>query len=145
GLTLENNSISFSGRFKKRNADPLKLGLYVDGVLSASQEFGVVDHAFRGSMILDNKHLDGQPHRIELRLFPQMLVLGSLYEILPMQITPWSILQLHARPPLDAALAPAARHHLRSYQLWFERIQLGNTGRLPPLAALHAELLQGFK
>lgn len=145
GLTLENNSISFSGRFKNRNADPVKLGLYVDGVLSASQEFGVVDRAFRGSMILDNKHLDGQPHRIELRLFPQMLVLGSLYEILPMQITPWSILQLHARPPLDAALAPAARHHLRSYQLWFERIQLGVAGRLPPLAALHSELLQGFK
>jgi UDP-N-acetylmuramyl pentapeptide phosphotransferase/UDP-N-acetylglucosamine-1-phosphate transferase/GT2 family glycosyltransferase len=143
-FALENNSVSFSGQFKRKQPGALKLGLYIDGALSTQREFKLADNGFRGSFLIDDRHLDGAVHQIELRLLPEMTLLASTYELVPMQITPWAVLQFHARPPMDASLAPAARHHFRSFQLWFEKIQTGIVERMPPLSMLHAELLRGF-
>jgi UDP-N-acetylmuramyl pentapeptide phosphotransferase/UDP-N-acetylglucosamine-1-phosphate transferase/GT2 family glycosyltransferase len=143
-FTLENNNVSFAGQFKRKPPSAAKFGLYIDGTLSNQREISIAGNAFRGSILIDDKHLDGAVHQIELRLLPEMTILAGTYELVPMQITPWAILQYHARPPLNASLAPAARHHFRSYQLWFEKIQSGIIERMPPLSALHAELLGGF-
>ncbi|HEX3162873.1 MAG TPA: glycosyltransferase, partial [Pseudolabrys sp.] len=40
-------------------------------------------------------------------------------------------------------LSQQARHHFRSYQLWFERLRSGNP--VPPLQTLYAELQQGVR
>ncbi|MGH6888542.1 MAG: glycosyltransferase [Rhizomicrobium sp.] len=42
---------------------------------------------------------------------------------------------------LDGAHSDRARHHLRAYRFWFERLRVHGIAGLPPLDLLHAELL----
>jgi GT2 family glycosyltransferase len=143
-FALENNSVSFSGRFVGDMPDELKYGVFVDGEISSTGTIDGRDQAFGTSVVLDNKHMDGCAHRIELRSLPSMASLSSSYELLPIHITPWSALQSYARAPLDSSLAPAARHHFRSFQAWLEKIQTSGSADVPALAALHQELVKGF-
>jgi GT2 family glycosyltransferase len=144
-FSLDNNSVSFSGRFVGEHPDELKFGIFVDDDLSATGVLDSPDYSFGASVLLDNKHMDGGAHRIDLRRLPELTRLHGSYEILPLHITPWAALQGYARPPLDATLSPAARHHFRSFEAWFEKIQSGAAVKVPALASLHAELVNGFK
>ncbi len=144
-LGVAHGRLSFSGKRVAGNGGAISLGLFVDGDVSASCTLLPRGDRFSGTLRLDHSHLDGQPHLLELRELPGMAIVGHLYEILPLHITPWNVLQASLRPPLDATLAPQARHFLHSYQLWFERARAGGMRTIPPLDVLQAELLQGFK
>jgi GT2 family glycosyltransferase/glycosyltransferase involved in cell wall biosynthesis len=137
-----NDKVLVSGFVTRRETRSVQLGAFVDGMLAGSGTLPVTNGQFLGYLPIDRRHLDGAAHFLELRELPNLQVLASSYEILPLHITPWTALQGYAQPPLDGTLAPQARHHLHSYRLWLENISDG--ARLPPLAALHAELLQGF-
>ncbi len=141
-LSVDASRVEFTGRFKGAIPDQLVLGVFVDGDLSGSSVVEANGQAFSGIASLSSKHLDGAAHLIELRRLPQMLSLASSYEILPMQITPWSAVQVYAGAPLDGAMAPAARHHLRSFRAWFDEIQADPSVRIPPV---YDELLRGFQ
>ncbi len=141
-LSVDASRVEFSGRALAYIADPLNIGVFVDGVLSGSSLVEPDGQNFGGVIFLSSKHLDGAAHQVELRLLPQLLSLASAYEILPMQITPWDAVQVYAGAPLDGTLAPAARHHLRSFRAWFEKIQVDPSVRIPPV---YDELLGGFR
>ena len=140
---FENASVRFSGSCPVDAEREYTVGLFVDGDLSASCAITSRSASFSGTILLDRCHLDGCPHQLELRELPYMSLLASSCQITPLQMTPWNALQTYARPPLDGALSQQARHHFRSYQLWFERLR--NGGQVPPLQWLHAELQQGFR
>jgi GT2 family glycosyltransferase len=139
---LENACVSFTGSCSGSPHD-YSVGLFVDGDLSASCTVTAKGGTFSGTILLDRCHLDGRPHQLELRELPYMAVLAAACHITPLHMTPWSALQVHARPPLDGTLSQQARHHFRSYQHWFERLQRGEA--VPPLQLLRAELQQGFR
>jgi len=141
-LSVDASRVEFSGRTLGYMDDPLNIGVFVDGVLSGSSLVEPDGQNFGGVIFLSSKHLDGAAHQIELRLLPHLLSLSSAYEILPMQITPWDAVQIYAGAPLDGTLAPAARHHLRSFRAWFEKIQVDPSVRIPPV---YDELLGGFR
>jgi hypothetical protein len=141
-LSVDASRVEFTGRFKGAVPDQLTLGVFVDGDLSGSSVIETNGQSFSGTASLSSKHLDGGAHLIELRRLPQMLSLASSYEILPIQITPWSAVQVYAGAPLDGTMAPAARHHLRSFRAWFDKIQADPSARIPPV---YDELLGGFR
>ncbi len=141
-LSVDASRVEFTGRFKGYEPDQLTLSVFVDGDLSGASVVETDGQTFSGAASISSKHLDGGAHLIELRQMPQMLALASTYEILPMHITPWSAVQVYAGAPLDGTLAPAARHHLRSFQAWFEKIQADPSVRIPPV---YDELLGGFR
>lgn len=141
-LSVDASRVEFAGRFKGAIPDQLTLGVFVDGDLSSSSVIQTNGQVFSGVASLNSKHLDGAAHLVELRRMPQLLALASTYEILPMQITPWSAVQVYAGAPLDGTAAPAARHHLRSFRAWFDRIQADPSVRIPPV---YDELLGGFR
>lgn len=142
---FENNVVSFAGECTLGHESDISLAVSVDGDLSASCEIAPKGGIFAGSMILDRSHLDGRAHLVELRDLHGLTTLASLYQVLPLHITPWNALQVHARPPLDRSLAPEARHILRSYQHWFEHLRRSGPDHVPPLDLLERELSQGFK
>lgn len=139
---FENTGVSFSGTCTGSAARERVLGLFVDGELSASCAVRCGE-SFSGTILLDRCHLDGRSHQLELRELPYMSVLASSFQITPFHMTPWNALQTYARPPLDGTLSQQARHHFRSYQLWFERLRKGDP--VPPLQSLYAELQQGIR
>ena len=141
-LSVDASRIEFAGRFKGAIPDQLMLGVFVDGEFSGPGVLEMNGQTFSGIASLSSKHLDGAAHLVELRRLPQMLSLASVYEILPMQITPWSAVQAYAGAPLDGTMAPAARHHLRSFRAWFDKIQADPSVRVPPV---YDELLGGFR
>jgi len=141
-LSVDASRVEFAGRFNGVVPDQLTLGVFVDGALSGSSVIETDGQAFSGIASLNSKHLDGGAHLVEIRRLPHMSALASTYEILPMQITPWSAVQLYAGAPLDGTLSPGARHHLRSFRAWFEKIQADPSVRIP---AVYDELLGGFR
>ncbi len=143
-LSVENSLVVFSGAVEGNSADGLSLGLFVDGELSASSVIRAQSRSFSGAILIDARHLDGASHHVELRELPTMAVLASTYEFLPLHLTPWQALQAYARAPLDGTLAPAARHHFRSYRLWLEKMADRPEG-IPPISRLYAEILHGFR
>ncbi|HEY5049181.1 MAG TPA: glycosyltransferase [Rhizomicrobium sp.] len=143
-ISLQNSLILFSGVIEGSFANELKLGLFVDGELSASTELRPPGRRLTGAMRLDPRHLDGAIHYLALRDLSNMAVIASIYEFLPMHVTPWEALQTYARAPLDGTLSPAARHHFRSYRLWLDRIA-EHPGNIPPIGRLYGELLHGFR
>jgi GT2 family glycosyltransferase/glycosyltransferase involved in cell wall biosynthesis len=142
---FQNSTVTFSGN--RITADPaiLSLGVFVDGELSASCTLAPEGPAFAGTMALDHAHLDGRAHMLELRDTAKMNILATLYQILPLHITPWQALQQFARPPLDGTLSQQARHHFHSYRLWFDRLREKGPDGVPPLDALYGEIQQGFR
>jgi len=143
GFQFDNASVSFAGSCPGNAEHEYGIGLFVDGDLSASCLVTSRGDSFSGTIVLDRCHLDGRPHQLELRELPYMSLLASSCQITPLHMTPWNALQTYARPPLDGTLSQQARHHFRSYQLWFERLRNGEP--VPPLQSLHAELQQGFR
>jgi len=143
GFQFDNASVSFTGSCGANAEREYGVGLFVDGDLSASCVVASRGGSFSGTIVLDRCHLDGRPHQLELRELPYMSLLASVCQITPLHMTPWNALQTYARPPLDGTLSQQARHHFRSYQLWFERLRNGM--QVPPLQSLHAELQQGFR
>jgi len=142
---FENSCVLFSGEHGAAGSTTVSLGLFVDGELSASCELSAEDPSFSAAMILDHAHLDGRAHLLELRETARMNILATLYQILPLHITPWQALQSFARPPLDGTLAQQARHHFHSYRLWFDRLRETGPEAVPPLDMLYAEIQQGFR
>ena len=140
---FEYASVSFSGNCPRDVEREYVIGLFVDGELSASCAVMGRGELFSGIVVLDRRHLDGRPHQLELRQLPYMSLLASSWQITPLHMTPWNALQTYARPPLDGTLSQQARHHFRSYQLWFERLRSGQPA--PSLQSLYAELQQGFR
>ncbi|HEX3431055.1 MAG TPA: glycosyltransferase [Rhizomicrobium sp.] len=138
-----NACVSFSGTCTGSPENEYSVGLFVDGDLSATGTIAAKGSSFSGTILLDRCHLDGRPHQLELRQLPYLSLLASSCQVTPLHTTPWNALQTYARPPLDGTLSQQARHHFRSYQLWFERLRDG--GQAPPLETLYAELQQGFK
>jgi GT2 family glycosyltransferase/glycosyltransferase involved in cell wall biosynthesis len=143
-LSIENNLLQFSGSVARQGLTDLNLGLFVDGTLAGSSIFPLSGRRLFGSVLIDDRFLDGAGHLLELRELPGMALAASSYELLPLHITPWQALQTYARAPLDGTLSPSARHHFRSYKLWLDTLSEGRQN-LPPIARLHGELLQGFK
>src|ERR1700733_1246355 len=144
-LRFENSCVILSGERRSIGSTILSLGLFVDGELSASCQLSVEGQTFSATMILDHAHLDGRAHLLELREMVGMNILATLYQILPLHITPWQALQAFARPPLDGTLAQQARHHFHSYRLWFDRLYHDGPEGVPPLDMLYAEIQQGFR
>jgi GT2 family glycosyltransferase/glycosyltransferase involved in cell wall biosynthesis len=142
---FENSCASFAGECSGGTPRPFSLGLFVDGDLSASCTIAPEARSFAGRIVLAHTHLDGRAHVLELREVPEMALVASAYQVLPLHITPWSALQSYAGPPLDGTLSHQARHHLHAYRLWFERLRSTGVADLPPLDQLHGELLQGFR
>lgn len=138
-----NACVTFSGSGEENGERKHSLGLFVDGELSAACTVISRGGHFSGAIVLDRSHLDGRPHQLDLRELPSMSLLASSCQISPLHMTPWNSLQSYARPPLDGALSQQARHHFRSYQLWFERLCAGHPA--PPLQLLRNELQQGFR
>ncbi|HEX4077933.1 MAG TPA: glycosyltransferase [Rhizomicrobium sp.] len=142
---FENSCANFSGTCPDSSLSKLSIGLFVDGDLSASCTVSTAGTAFSGTIVLDHSHLDGRSHLLELRETSGMSLLASLYQVLPLHITPWNALQTYAGPPLDGTLSQQARHHFRSYRLWFGKLRNRGLESVPPLDSLYAELLKGFK
>ncbi|SBO44338.1 glycosyltransferase [Cyanobium sp. NIES-981] len=63
---------------------------------------------------------DGNLHHLALETTAGELVDERL-EILPFQLTPWSVLLEHSRPPFPDHLSPLAAERLRSLQAWLDR------------------------
>ncbi|MGD0192661.1 MAG: glycosyltransferase [Rhizomicrobium sp.] len=143
-ITVENNLVMFSGTAEHAGGGNVKLGLFVDGHLSSAIDLGTHATRLNGAIFVDPQHLDGAIHLLELRELPRMSLLASSYEFLPMHVTPWDALQNYARAPLDGTLAPAARHHFRSYKLWLDKLA-ERSSEIPPINRLHEELLQGHR
>jgi GT2 family glycosyltransferase len=143
-ITVENDLVMFSGTAEHAAGGKVTLGLFVDGHLSSAIGLSAQGSGLNGAIFVDPAHLDGAFHLLELRELPGMSLVASSHEFLPMHVTPWDALQNYARAPLDGTLAPAARHHFRSYQLWLDKV--AEQGReIPPIGRLHHELLQGHK
>ena len=142
---FENRCVMFTGECGVAESAALSLGLFVDGELSASCALSPEGTAFAATMILDHMHLDGRPHLLELRETVRMNILATLYQILPLHITPWQALQTYARPPLDGTLAHQARYHFHTYRLWFDRLREKGPDEVPPLDMLFGEIQQGFR
>jgi O-antigen biosynthesis protein len=142
---FENSCVTVAGERGGIDTSALSLGLFVDGELSASCTLPAEGPIFSATMYLDHAHLDGRAHLLELREVAQMNILATIYQILPLHITPWQALQAFARPPLDGTLAQQARHHFNSYRLWFDRLQEKGSEGVPPLEKLYAEIQQGFR
>ncbi|HEX4160461.1 MAG TPA: glycosyltransferase [Rhizomicrobium sp.] len=142
---FENSCVMFSGERSAADSAVLSLGLFVDGEFSASCTLSPEGAPFSATMALDHMHLDGRAHMLELRETVRMNVLATLYQILPLHITPWQALQAYARPPLDGTLSRQARHHFHSYRLWFDRLRETGPHEVPPLDRLYGEIQQGFR
>jgi GT2 family glycosyltransferase len=142
---FENSCVMFSGERSTVDPAALSLGLFVDGELSASCTLSAEGPTFVATMTLDHAHLDGRAHMLELRESAGMNILATLYQILPLHITPWQALQAYARPPLDGTLSQQARHHFHSYRLWFDRLRERGPDGVPALDALYGEIQQGFR
>jgi GT2 family glycosyltransferase/glycosyltransferase involved in cell wall biosynthesis len=142
-LELEGARVRFSAT--STVAGPVQIGLYVDGAESRSESFGAVEGAFSGLLELSPEHLDGRPHRLELRRLPEQATLAVLPAVLPNRLTPWTSIQALTRVPADISFAPSAAHHFRAYRAWMAAVAEGRARALPDLTALHAELLQGFR
>jgi GT2 family glycosyltransferase/glycosyltransferase involved in cell wall biosynthesis len=140
--SIENNVIMFSGIADGGSVASLRLGLFVDGELSASTTLRLAGRSFSGAILIDPRHLDGAAHYLELRELPEMTVLISMYEHLQLYVTPWEALQTYAQAPLDGTLSPAARHHFRAFQLWLEK-GADRAESIPPVTRLYAEILHG--
>jgi len=140
---FEDAAVFFSGTSAGEGEREYAIGLFVDGELSASCAVRTRSDSFSGTVVLDRCHLDGNPHQLELRQLPYMSLLASSCHITPLHMTPWNALQTYARPPLDGSLSQQARHHFRSYRLWFERLRSGRP--VPQLQSLYTELQQGFR
>lgn len=145
GFQFENGCATFWGKHLGGATDFISLGLFVDGDLSASCTVSPNGNRFSGAVAPDHVHFDGRVHLLELRALPQMSLLASLDQILPLHLTPWKALQAHARPPLDGTLAPQGRHYFRSYQHWFHKLRQHGPDGVPPLDQLFVELSQGSK
>ncbi|MGH6878832.1 MAG: hypothetical protein ACREHV_15840, partial [Rhizomicrobium sp.] len=104
-IRFENSCVSFSGGCAGGKPRRFGLGLFVDGALSASCTIMPDGPDFSGVIALDHMHLDGRSHLLELRETSGMSILASLYQLLPLHITPWNALQTYARPPLDGTLS----------------------------------------
>ena len=143
-LSVDNNLVMFSGMADGNRTAELKLGLFVDGDITASIAVAPQGARFNGAVLIDPCHLDGAIHHLELRELPNMAILASAYEFLPLHVTPWDALQDYARAPLDGTLSPAARHHFRSYQLWLDKVARDPTDA-PPVSHLYTEILHGFR
>ena len=141
-LSVDASRVEFAGRFRGAIPEQLTIGVFVDGELSSQSIVETDGQAFSGIASLASKFLDGSAHLVEIRRLPQMLSLASTYEILPTHITPWSAVQVYAGAPLDGTVSPAARHHLRTFRAWFEKIQADPTVRIP---SVYDELLGGFR
>jgi GT2 family glycosyltransferase/glycosyltransferase involved in cell wall biosynthesis len=143
-LSLENSLVQFSGSVAHEGSADLRVGLFIDGDLMVCMVLPVSGRRFSGSVLIDDRFLDGCGHLLELRELPGMALAASAYEVLPLHITPWQALQTYARGPFDSTLSPAARHHYRSYKLWLDRI-CEQPQNVPPIGRLHDELLQGSR
>ncbi len=84
---------------------------------------------------------DGRPHHLALHDGEGVLRAESL-EITPFQLTPWSALQDHGRPPFPGQLNPLAREHLRSLTTWLHWADSDGTP-LPADLPLLQRLLSG--
>jgi GT2 family glycosyltransferase len=144
-FSIKGSIVKIVGRGRQEGSAEVTIGVYVDNELSATTCCAVSGSKFTGTAYLDPKHLDGQPHGIQARLLPEQTPLAFTHQILPFQITPWDSIQRLSKPPIDPGLSTAARQHLRSYQAWLSNVATDGSRPLPPLAALHDELLQGFK
>jgi GT2 family glycosyltransferase/glycosyltransferase involved in cell wall biosynthesis len=142
---FENSVVRFSGKRLRDSSENIVLGLFIDGSLGGTCTIDLADTPISGALAIDHSFFDGCAHLLELRELSGSLILAHVYEILPLYLTPWSALQQYARPPLDGALGPRARHHFRSFQLWFEQARAEGIGCVPPLDRLYAELSQGFR
>lgn len=142
---FENSCVMFSGERGAAETAALSLGLFVDGELSASCTVSPEGTNFSATITLDHVHLDGCAHVLELRDIAGMNILATLYQILPLHITPWQALQAYARPPLDGTLSHQARHHFHSYRLWFDRLREKGPQGVPLLDKVYGEIQQGFR
>lgn len=84
---------------------------------------------------------DGRPHHLAIHDGEGVLRAESL-EITPFQLTPWSALQDHGRPPFPDQLNPLAREHLRSLTTWLHWADTHGTP-LPADLPLLQRLLSG--
>jgi len=143
-MSVENSLLNFSGSVLHALERDLHVGVLIDAVLATSLLLPRQAGKFVGSVILDANYLDGASHDLELRELPAMSLLASTRAFLPLHITPWSALQAYSGEPFDGTLAPAARHHFKSLQLWMKKLEEG-AHDVPPISLLHAELLRGFQ
>lgn len=135
--------LRLSGRTTDHAARDITLLLTVDGEPSAVRVFACADGKFDGPIPAAPRHLDGRPHLLEVRDPGTQAVYCAAHAILPRQTMLFSALQSHARAPLGPGGAPALAHHRRAYAKWADLAARGATA--PDLAALHGELLGGFR
>lgn len=143
-FSVDHDLITFAGAAREGIPAEVTFALFIDGNLAVAATAQGQGRSFLGSIAIGHEHFDGAMHRLELREMPHMNVLSSVYRRLPLQITPWNALQEHSRAPLDGTLSPTARHHLRSYSLWFAKVAEPGAC-IPPLNQLHTEILQGHR
>ncbi len=141
---FENSCVMFSGA--RNVGDSSALSRWVSSSTANSAPHASVP----GRRDLPRQRDDSGPrdrakHLLELRETAAMNVLATLYQILPLHITPWQALQTYARPPLDGSLSKQARHHFHSYRLWFDRLRASGPEGVPPLDMLYGEIQQGFR
>jgi GT2 family glycosyltransferase/glycosyltransferase involved in cell wall biosynthesis len=61
---------------------------------------------------------DGCVHHFQLEKGGEPI--DESFDLVPAQLTPWSALQVHGRPPFPDHLAPLAREHHRSLTTWLQ-------------------------
>ena len=81
---------------------------------------------------------DGSVHHFQLEKDGSPI--DESFDLVPAQLTPWSALQVHGRPPFPDHLGPLAREHHRSLTTWLQWADADGTP-LPPDLPLLQRLL----
>jgi GT2 family glycosyltransferase len=135
-------------RLVGRHTDPvrryLSLQFCIDGRLSPPVTVkAAANGKFDARLPIPRPYLDGRPHRIEVREASSQAVLFAAAQPVAAFLARWPTLQQWAQPPMSPESAPAAPHHRRAFEAWARRAGRGEP--VPPVAALHQELLGGVR